>query len=127
MSEAHVEWKRKYVTKYSTLARMKNGLRKTYFSENNCNHDTKTIQELECSICESSLECCRKCYKDFTEDNVAIDSWDDLVCSDCLESCHKCGTIIAHDNGIRSDEYPHEFFCQDCSEDTDEDTDEDEK
>ena len=39
MNQAHIEWQRDYVTKYSNINRMKNGLRKSYFHENDCAHD----------------------------------------------------------------------------------------
>lgn len=111
---SHVEWKRKYVTKYSDTVRMKNGLRKTYSSVNNCNHDPKTYKRINCSICDEFIKCCDKCHTDFSEDNVEVENWNDLICPDCLESCEKCKTIIAHDNGDRSEVYPHNFYCSAC-------------
>lgn len=116
MSAPHIEWERKHVVKYSTIARMKNGLRKTYFYETDCRHQAKTLQELACPLCDALFECCQKCYNDFSESDVNAESYDDLICPDCIEQCHKCKKYVAEENGSRNDVYPYELYCVSCAE-----------
>lgn len=115
MNQAHIEWQRDYVTKYSNINRMKNGLRKSYFYENDCDHDN-TKEEVECFSCKSLFDCCDVCYMDFTESGVSPETYDDLVCPDCLEQCINCHKFITEDNGSRSDSYPYDLYCTDCAE-----------
>jgi hypothetical protein len=117
MSEAIIEWHRKYVTKYSNINRMKNGLRKVYFYENNCKHQKNSLEEVDCPMCHTEFECCDKCYMDFTESGVKPETYEDLVCPDCLEQCKNCQKFITDDNGSRSDAYPYDLYCNTCSDD----------
>lgn len=116
MSRPHVEWERSNVVKYSNIARMKNGLRKTYFFENECQHDEDTLTKLSCPICQGEFECCQNCCMDFAEDDVTINDWEDLVCPDCLEQCHQCHIFTSEENATRNDQYPYELYCVACAE-----------
>ena len=115
MSKSNIEWNRNYVTKYSNITKMKNGLRKVYFYENECKHHSKSYQRLPCPLCQSLFECCRKCYADFSETDVNVESWEDLICPDCIEKCHKCCIYVSEENGTRSDNYPYELYCDPCA------------
>lgn len=115
MSNPHIEWERDYVTKYSITARMKNGLRKTLFYETSCKHNTKTLQEIPCPLCNALFECCQKCYNDYSESDVTVESFDDLICPDCIDQCYKCKVFLSDENGSRSDIYPHDLYCTPCA------------
>lgn len=115
MTEAHIEWQREYVTKYSNINRMKNGLRKSYFYETECQHHKDTLEEVECILCKSLFECCDVCYMDYAESGVNPETYDDLVCPDCLEKCINCNKYITDDNGSRSDVYPYDLYCIECA------------
>lgn len=115
MNKPHIEWQRDNVTKYSNINRMKNGLRKSYFYENNCKHD-KTVEEVECLLCGSFFDCCDICYMDFSKSDVTPKTYDDLACPDCLEKCIKCNKFIVDDDGSRSDVYPYDLYCEECAE-----------
>lgn len=115
MNEPHVEWEREYLTKYSNINRMKNGLRKSYFYETNCRHQKNSLEEVECPLCSSLFDCCDKCYMDFTQSDVIPETYDDLVCPDCLEQCKECKKYITDDNGSRADVYPYDLYCHQCA------------
>jgi len=115
MTTPHVEWQRDFVIKYSTIARMKNGLRKTYFYETECKHQKKTLREISCPLCHALFECCQKCCKDFSESDVEIKTYNDLICPDCIEQCHQCKIFISEENGSRNDEYPYDLYCTPCA------------
>lgn len=119
MSKAHTEWQREYVSKYSNINKMKNGLRKIYFYENDCEHDD-SVEEVECPLCQTLFECCNECLMDFTrsdfDENNSKDIYDDLVCPDCLEICFQCHNFITDDQGSRADSYPYNLYCNNCAE-----------
>lgn len=117
MSRPHVEWEREFVTKYSNISRVKNGLRKTYFYENECKHHLKSLNQLECPLCQSLFECCQRCYIDFCESEIEVESWDDLICPDCIEQCNNCQLYITEENGSRESDYPYDLHCLNCDND----------
>jgi hypothetical protein len=117
MSKSNIEWQRQYVIKYSNINKMKNGLRKVYFYENDCKHQRNSLEEIDCPMCRTEFECCDKCYMDFTESGVKPETYEDLICPDCLEQCKSCQKFITDDNGSRADTYPYDLYCNDCSND----------